>query len=442
MAATIAIAEQAGEIGRGTSPFGVRFVAFLGAAAVYGALATMNAWPNIDAAMHGGEGATKAAAMAFVQYVFAFIVAISSVASAHEKGGQVAVLVFMLVNGYFAYDASSHRHDEAHTIISRKAIVEAELNANTAKRKALGDFERVSEKQVKEAEHKRDAAEAAKDCWTCSKATRKTRDKAAKDAQDALDRLLPLRTKTEDANSLDKAIVAANAELKTFKATGDSDNNLASMAGGNAATLSTALTLLIALGIELANKYGPFWTFRFLAGGFGYPQASPYEIRKAQKAADKARKRQEADEAEERRREAEEREEERQRVAEARLARELEARAAADAKEKDKAARKARRAEAETRKKGDPATVGTWFYAGGVMRVNGNVVLLSVLRKNYEAYCRAHGEEPVVKEFGAELRKLGVTVEERNRRTEVHGLALASSSKTASRGGLRVVFSR
>ena len=126
--------------GVGLAPFGVRFVAFLGAAAVYFALATMNAWPNIDAALHGGDGATKAAAMVFVQYIFAFIVAISSVASAHEKGGQVAVLVFMLVNGYFAYDASSHRHDEAHTMISRKAIVEAELAESERKRKALGDF--------------------------------------------------------------------------------------------------------------------------------------------------------------------------------------------------------------------------------------------------------------------------------------------------------------
>ena len=61
--------------------------------AVYFAVATMNAWPNLDAALQGDH---KAAAMAFVQYTFAFIVAISPVASAHEKGGQAAVLVFML----------------------------------------------------------------------------------------------------------------------------------------------------------------------------------------------------------------------------------------------------------------------------------------------------------------------------------------------------------
>ena len=67
--------------------------AFVGSAAVYFAVATMNAWPNLDAALQGDH---KAAAMAFVQYTFAFIVAISPVASAHEKGGQAAVLVFML----------------------------------------------------------------------------------------------------------------------------------------------------------------------------------------------------------------------------------------------------------------------------------------------------------------------------------------------------------
>ena len=87
---------------------------------VYVALATYNAWPNIDAAMHGGDGALKAAATAFLQYVFACGVAISSVASAREKGGQVAVVVFMLVNGYFAYDASSHRHPSKNNGILRK----------------------------------------------------------------------------------------------------------------------------------------------------------------------------------------------------------------------------------------------------------------------------------------------------------------------------------
>src|SRR6516162_9709141 len=109
MSATIA--EHAGEIGRGTaSPFGIRFAAFLGGTVIYIALATMNAWPNIEAALHGGDGSGKAAAMAFVQFTFAFIVAISPVASGHEKGGQIAVLVFMTVNAYFAYDAASHRH--------------------------------------------------------------------------------------------------------------------------------------------------------------------------------------------------------------------------------------------------------------------------------------------------------------------------------------------
>jgi hypothetical protein len=83
---SVAIAEHAGEIGRGTSPFWIRFIAFLGAAVVYVALATYNAWPNIDAAMQGGDGCLKAAATAFLQYIFACGVAISSVASAREKG--------------------------------------------------------------------------------------------------------------------------------------------------------------------------------------------------------------------------------------------------------------------------------------------------------------------------------------------------------------------
>ncbi len=224
----------------------------------------MNAWPNLEAALQGDH---KAAAVAFVQYTFAFIVAISPVASAHEKGGQVAVLVFMLVNGYFAYDASSHRHDEAHTIISRKAIIETELAENEKKRAKLGDFERVTADQIAEAKHKRDDAQEAKDCWACSPATRNARAQAAKDAQAALDRLLPLRTRTEEADNLDKAIIQARAELKAFKSTGDSDNSLASMAGANAATLTTTITLLLALGIELANKYGPYWTFRSSLAG-------------------------------------------------------------------------------------------------------------------------------------------------------------------------------
>jgi hypothetical protein len=381
-----AIAEH-GEIGRGTAaPFGIRFPAFLGGTVVYIALATMNAWPNLDAAMHGD---TKAAAMAFVQFTFAFIVAISPVASAHEKGGQAAVLVFMLVNGYFAYDAASHRHDEARTTISRRAVIEAELADNEKKRSKLGDFEHVSQKQVEDATHKRDVAEASKDCWTCSRATRKARDQAAKDAQAALDRLMPLRTKTEDADNLDKSIVLARAELKSLKATGDSDDSLAKLAGGNAQTITTALTLLLALGIELANKYGPFWTFRFLIGGLGYPQSSPYERKKAQKAAERARKAREAEEAEER-----------QRQAEARFAAELEARAAADAGAKTKVNRAAKRAEAKTKEKGDPETIEQWANSKNVILGPSHVALQSAAYDDYAADCKAHGQTPVAKGDG------------------------------------------
>ena len=359
-------------------PFGIRFAGFLGGAVVYVALATMNAWPNLDAALQGDH---KAAAMAFVQYTFAFIVAISSVASAYEKGGQVAVLVCMLVNGYFADDASSHRHDEAHTIISRKAIVEIELAENEKKRSKLVDFERVTADQIAEAKRKRDDAEEAKDCWACSRATRNARAQAAKDAQAALDRLFPLRTRTEEADNLDKAIVQARAELKAFKAMGDLDNSLASMAGANAATLSTAITLVLALGIELANKYGPYWTFRFLISGLWAISASPYERKKAQKAAEKARKAREAEEAEPRRREAERR-----------FAAEVEARAAADAEEKARAERGAKRAAARTRETGNRETVKTWLNSKRVIHAPGHVLPLPAAYVDYEVDCKAHGE--------------------------------------------------
>jgi hypothetical protein len=425
-----AITEHAGEIGRGTAaPFGVRFVAFLGATAVYVALATMNAWPNLDAAMHGD---TEAAAMCFVQYTFAFIVAISSVASAHEKGGQAAVVVFMLVNGYFAYDASSHRHDEVRTTLSRKAIVEAELAENEKKRAKLGDFEYVSEKQVKDAEHKRDVAEAAKDCWTCSRTTQRARAQAAKDAQAALDHLMPLRTKSEQADNLDTAIGTANAELKSLKTSGDSDDSLAKLAGGNAQTITTALTILLALGIELANKYGPYWTFRFLVGGLGYPQPSPQERRKAQKTAEKVRKTREAAEAEERKREAE-----------ARFAAEFEERAKVEAEKKARTERAAKRAAAKTRETGDPETVKAWLNSSRTVLSPGHVLALPVVYDNYAADGRTHGEMPVArgKRFAEELRKLRIDVRERGnrKRFEVYGLALSSP---AARGGLRVAFSR
>ena len=68
---------------------------------------------------------------------------------------------------------------------------------------------------------------------------------------------MPLRKKTEDAEKLEDALIKGKAEPKTFKATGDLDTSLASMAGANAATLTTSITLLLALGIELANKYRP-----------------------------------------------------------------------------------------------------------------------------------------------------------------------------------------
>ena len=398
---------------------------------VYVALATYNAWPNIDAAMHGGDGALKAAATAFLQYIFACGVAISSVASAREKGGQVAVLVFMLVNGYFAYDAASHRHDEAHTTISRKDTINEELGQKKERRKAIGDnFERVSEKQLEEAEHKRDVAE--KRCLTCAN---------TRAAQKEVDRLGGLRTKTKDADDLDKAITKLNTELKALKDTGDSDGNLAKITGGNATTLSTAITLLIALAVELANKYLPYWMFRFIAGGLGYPQSSPYEQRKAEKAADKARKVREAEEAEARRREAEARA---SAEAEEMARAEAEARAAAAAEEKAKAERAAKREAYKTREKGDPETIGRWLNSKRVVQSPDRVSPTTLAYDDYAADCRARGETPVSKRgpaFVTELRKRGFEVREvgNGRRFEIHGLALASH---AERPGLRIVSSR
>ena len=52
-----AVVEHMGDIAHGTTaPFGIRFGAFLGGALVYVALATMNAWPNLDAALQGDPG--------------------------------------------------------------------------------------------------------------------------------------------------------------------------------------------------------------------------------------------------------------------------------------------------------------------------------------------------------------------------------------------------
>ena len=242
---------------------------------------------------------------------------------------------------------------------------------------------------------------------------------------------MPLRTKTEDADNLDKSILQARAELKTFKATGDSDNSLASMAGANAATLTTTITLLLALGIELANKYGPFWTYRFLIAGLGYSQPSPHEVRKAQKAAEKARKAREAEEAEMRRL-----------AAEARRAADAEARAMAEAEEATKAKRSAKREEAKTREAGDTATVKAWLNSKRVIHSPENVLSLPAAYADYEADCRAHDETPVARGrwFADELRKHGVDVRERGnrKRFEVHGLALSQTARPA----LRVVSSR
>jgi hypothetical protein len=371
------------------SPRGIRFVAFAGGAVVYIALATMNAWPNLDAAMHGD---TKAAAMAMVQYVFAFIIAISSVASAHEKGGQAAVIVFMLVNGYFAYDASSHRHDEAKTTSSRKAILDAELTDNEAKRRKLGEFDRVSGEQVEAVERKLSTAHQAANCTVCYRSTMRAGEKAAKDAQGELDRLMPLRTKTVDADNLDKAITQARAELKALKATGDSDNSLASMAGTNAATLTTGITLLLALGIELANKYGPYWTFRFVMGGLGFHRPSPHEQRNAEKA--KA---------------AEE-----------------------EAEKQAKAARAAKRATAKTVK---PGSVKAWLGSSRVVQSRGHTLDTTAAYADYAAFCRDGGEVPVSrgKQFIGALRDLGVDVQEQGKRKRflIAGLTLT--------GGLRLV---
>ena len=148
--------------------------------------------------------------------------------------------------------------------------------------------------------------------------------------------------------------------------------------------------------------------------------------------AEKARKAREAEEAEARRRETE-----------ARFAAEFEAKAAAEAEEKARAERAAKRAEAKTRETGDPETVKAWLNSSRTVLSPGHVLPLPVAYESYAADCRAHGETPVSrgKRFAEELRKLDIDVRERanRRRFEVYGLALSSQ---AARGGLRVAFSR
>ena len=182
---------------------------------------------------------------------------------------------------------------------------------------------------------------------------------------------------------------------------------------------------MLALGIELANKYGPYWTFRFLIGGLGYPQPSPYERKKAQKAAEKARKAREAAEAE------------------ARFEAELEARVAADAEEKARTERAAKRAAAKAREQGDPETVKSWLSSKRVVHAPGNVLPLPAAYIDYAADCKTHGETPVARGrcFAETLRKLGLNVEEQGnrKRFNVHGLALSSQ---ASGSGLRLAYSR
>ena len=151
----------------------------------------------------------------------------------------------------------------------------------------------------------------------------------------------------------------------------------------------------------------------------------------AQRAAEKTRKAREAEEAEARRLEAE-----------ARFKAEAEARIAAEAEEKARAERATKRAVAKTREKGDPATVERWTGSGAVILDPSQTVLQSEAYDAYAADCEARGEKPVAKgkRFADELRKLGFEVRDRGRekRSEIHGLALSRVGRPA----LRVVSSR
>ena len=275
-------------------PFLVKASASLASLAMLLAISSYNVVPTLRRA---ADGDVAAIGLAAVQIAFTIILAvIPFVPGWSADTRRLLTLAFMIGNGYFAFEISGHRHDGERTAQNQHQAIVDELTAKKAELQRLGAFTVTDDYQVTYAENAAKVAEADKaaartsvktekdklpecerKCGTLEREIQrlegeaKQKDAEAKAAHDELQKLSGWRTLTKQAAPISARIDELQVKLD--------NEQYVTETGSSTETGRTIEALLIALLIELGNRFGPEALFKFIFFAAGFPLVLPLHFK-------------------------------------------------------------------------------------------------------------------------------------------------------------------
>jgi hypothetical protein len=276
------------------APLWVKTAASLASVAMLLAISSYNVVPTIRRA---ADGEVAAIGLAAVQIAFTIILAvIPFVPGWTADTRKVLTLAFMVGNGYFAFEIAGHRHDGERTATNQHNAIVKELGEKQEALKALGNFKPADDYEVAYAENaakvadadkaaarasvidaKAKLAECERRCGALENEVKRLESEAkqknadAKAAHDELKRLSGLRTLTKQAAPISARIDELQKQVDGEK--------FVSVTGSNTETGRTIEALLIALLIELGNRFGPEAIFKFIFFVAGFPLVLPLQFK-------------------------------------------------------------------------------------------------------------------------------------------------------------------
>jgi predicted DNA-binding protein (UPF0251 family) len=274
------------------APFWLKASASMASLTMLLAISSYNVVPTLGRAI---DGDVAAIGLAAVQISFTVILAVIPFVPGWSADTRTYLTsAFMLGNGWFAYEIAGHRHDGERTAQKHHRAWTTELQTKTGALIKLGPFTPTDDSQVGAAQNAANTADTDKTtAWTsvntarakfveCKKGCKKLeqevqrlepeakqKDEDARKSREDLQKLSGWRTLTKTAEPIQARIDSLNEKLAGEQFVSDTSST--------SETGRTIEALLIAILIELGNRFGPEAIFKFLffAAGASLLLSSP-----------------------------------------------------------------------------------------------------------------------------------------------------------------------
>ena len=266
---------------RKTAPLWKKVIGGVAATAMLVAISSVNIWPSLKAGYYQ---------LALAQIAFTVTVAISRYIPVIDPVARSRiVMAFMIINGCFAFQAVEQLRDDdakAHRqYVAWKEALDGKdgKDGERAKLRSLGEFQATKQSQIDDARAamnianadgataRKEANEAQAKFTACRGVCNKLKGEAerleglakqketdAKTGQDKFQELSRWGTLTEQAKPINTQIAELEKNMREHPDKGE-DSTVRMI-------LQEVFALILALVIELANRYAPSAIFAFIAG--------------------------------------------------------------------------------------------------------------------------------------------------------------------------------